>query len=415
MALPAKALKVGQEAYWLDQIAKNREEYFSGKGESLGRYVGSAPGADGLTRIATAEQVRAMFQGRDPATGEQRVPPLWRADPRSKLPAAPVLEALKTQAAVQGIEDLEGLARSKALRGGVRAVQAACRASGSKRVKVETVERLCRLVLKVDPGSLYGDSFQQAWQHRGRRVDERVAAYDLCFSSPKSVSLLAAGGGTARRAEVNAARAAALTAALEYLEARGVGVRRGHNGTDRYQAPGGLFAVAFEHRMSRAGDPQAHVHVLVQNAALGPDGRWTALDSDRLWAHLMAADHLYLAIERAELTRRLGVRWGSVDPRSGAAEILGLDDRGLIEAFSKRSEELDDWLAEHGLSGIKASSAAAVATRQPKRHGESEQQVYARWERELADRGISPEILTEVCRGGAGRLATPEEAAAILA
>jgi hypothetical protein len=42
----------------------------------------------------------------------------------------------------------------------------------------------------------------------------------------------------------------------------------------------------------------------------------------------MAGDHLYLAIEWAELTRRLGVRWTTVDPRSGAAEIIGLDDRG---------------------------------------------------------------------------------------
>ena len=36
MALPVKALKAGQEAYWLDQIARNREEYFSGRGESPG-------------------------------------------------------------------------------------------------------------------------------------------------------------------------------------------------------------------------------------------------------------------------------------------------------------------------------------------------------------------------------------------
>ena len=28
--MPAKALKVGQEDYWLDQIARDREEYFSG-------------------------------------------------------------------------------------------------------------------------------------------------------------------------------------------------------------------------------------------------------------------------------------------------------------------------------------------------------------------------------------------------
>jgi conjugative relaxase-like TrwC/TraI family protein len=157
-------------------------------------------------------------------------------------------------------------------------------------------------------------------------------------------------------------RAEALQVAIGYLERHGIGVRRDHNGTDRYQAVGGLVAVAFEHRMSRAGDPNSHTHVLVQNAAQGPDGRWTALDSDRLYAHLMAADHLYLAAERAALTQRLGVRWGPVDERSGAAEIIGLDDRTLIERFSKRSEQIDQWLDSHGLSGIKASSAAAVAT-----------------------------------------------------
>jgi hypothetical protein len=192
VALPVKALKAGQESYWLDQIARNREEYFSGRGESPGRFVGSAAAAAGLEGVASPEQVRAMFQGLDPATGEQRCAPLWRADPRSKLAAGPLLAALQARAAEQGVEDLEELAGSKALKGDVRSVQAACRLGGAKRVKVETVERLCRKVLKVDPGELYGEAFAGAWQHRGKRVNERVQAFDHCFSSPKSVSLLAA-------------------------------------------------------------------------------------------------------------------------------------------------------------------------------------------------------------------------------
>ena len=191
-------------------------------------------------------------------------------------------------------------------------------------------------------------------------------------------------------------------------------MRRDHNGVDRYQAAGGLVAVAFEHRMSRSGDPNLHTHVLVQNAAQGPDGRWTALDSDRLYAHLMAADHLYLAAERAALTQRLGVRWGPADDRSGAAEIIGLDDRTLIERFSKRSEQIDQWLADHGLSGIKASSAAAVATRAPKEYSESEQSVYQRWGRELAEQGLGERELAEVCSGGRGRPATRTELDAAL-
>jgi hypothetical protein len=91
VALPVKALKAGQEAYWLDQIARNREEYFSGRGESPGRFVGSAAATAGLDGTASPEELRAMFQGLDPATGEQRCAPLWRADPRSKLAAGPLL------------------------------------------------------------------------------------------------------------------------------------------------------------------------------------------------------------------------------------------------------------------------------------------------------------------------------------
>jgi conjugative relaxase-like TrwC/TraI family protein len=415
VALPVKALKAGQEAYWLDQIARNREEYFSGRGESPGRFLGSGAAAAGLEGVASPEQVRAMFQGLDPATGELRCAPLWRADPRSKLTAGPLLEALKTKATEQGAEDLEVLAESKALKGDVRSVQAACKLGGTRRVKVETVERLCRKVLETDPRSLYGEAFERAWQHRGKRVNERVQAFDHCFSSPKSVSLLAAGGGDRLRRQVAEARAEALQVGIGSLEAHGIGVRRDHNGTDRHQVTGGLVGVAFEHRLSRSGDPQFHTHVLVQNAAQGPDGRWTALDSDRLYAHLMAADHLYLAAERAALSERLGVRWGPVDERSGAAEIVGLDDRALIERFSKRSEQIDHWLAEQGLSGIKASSAAAVATRAPKDHSESEQSVYQRWAAELAEQGVGERQLAEVCRGERGRPATRAELDAALA
>jgi conjugative relaxase-like TrwC/TraI family protein len=411
VALPVKALKAGQEAYWLDQIARNREEYFSGRGESPGRFVGSSAGLEG---IASPEQVRAMFQGLDPATGEQRCAPLWRADPRSKLGAGPLLEALNAHADQHGVEALEALAASKALQGDVRSVQAACRLGGAQRVRVETVERLCRKVLGIDPRDLYGEGFDQAWQHRGKRVNERVQAFDHCFSSPKSVSLLAAASSPQTRRLLAEGRAEALQVAVGYLERHGIGVRREHNGTDRYQATGGLVAVAFEHRMSRAGDPNSHTHVLVQNAAQGPDGRWTALDSDRLYAHLMAADHLYLAAERAALTQRLGVRWGPVDERSGAAEIIGLDDRRLIERFSKRSEQIDQWLDSHGLSGIKASSAAAVATRAPKEYAESEESVYQRWGAELAEQGVGERELAEVCSGGRGRPASRTELDAAL-
>ena len=79
--------------------------------------MGSAAAAAGLDGTASPEQVRAMFQGLDPATGEQRCAPLWRADPRSKLAAGPLLEALKARAAEQGVEELEALAAVQGAQG----------------------------------------------------------------------------------------------------------------------------------------------------------------------------------------------------------------------------------------------------------------------------------------------------------
>ena len=103
-----------------------------------------------------------------------------------------------------------------------------------------------------------------------------------------------------------------------------------------------------------------------------------------------------------------------MDERSGAAELQGLDDRTLIDRFSKRSEQIDHWLSEQGLSGIKASSAAAVATRAPKDHSQSEESVYARWGAELAEQGVGERQLAEVCSGGRGRPASRTELDAAL-
>ena len=95
MALGVTPLRVGQEAYWLDQIARDRCEYYSGKGESPGWWAGSLAERTGLTGVAEDEAVQRLFAGQDPLTGEQRVAPLWRADPRSRVNAEPLQAALR--------------------------------------------------------------------------------------------------------------------------------------------------------------------------------------------------------------------------------------------------------------------------------------------------------------------------------
>jgi TrwC relaxase len=315
LALGVTPLRVGQEAYWLDQIARDRCEYYSGKGESPGWWAGALAERTGLTGVAEDEAVRRLFAGQDPQTGEQRVVPLWRTDPRSRLDAHPIQAALRERAASRGVEVSE-LATGERLRNQLQ------RISGTRKVSAVAVERVCRKVLDRNPEELYGDAYVEARKHADKKIDARVASFDLSFSDPKSVSLLAAGTSPEVRAEVQAARHVAIRKVLGWLEQEAIGVRRGHNGIDRYRGRG-ITAAAFDHRTSREGDPQWHTHLLVQNATLGPDGRWSALDSRKLYAHAMTADRLYHAALRAELTRRLDVRWREVDQRTGRRRSTG--------------------------------------------------------------------------------------------
>ena len=395
--LPVAELKVGHEDYWLREVADSLCDYYAGHGESPGIWLGDRAEAAGIAdHEATAEEIRAMFAGKDPVTGEQLAQPLWRADPRSKLDSAPVAHALRQLAGDRGLDQVEALARSGALRREVRSVLR------SDRVKVETVEQLARTLLRVDPAVLYGEAYAEAARYRGKRVDARVAVFDLCFAEAKSVSLLLAGGDERVRREGNAARTAALKQALRLLQDEALGVRRGHNGLDRQEAVGGLLAGAYVHRTNREGEPHWHTHLLVQNLLQGPDRRWSAIDSRRAYAWFMAVDHIYQAGLRAELSHRLGVRCGPVDERTGHADILGLDDPALLRSFSTRAgqvaEQKQEWAAA-GLDaeGIKAGSIAARATRKPKPRdlGDGET-IYDRWRAQLADRGVGPREFTRV-------------------
>jgi hypothetical protein len=171
VALGVTPLRVGQEAYWLDQIARDACEYYSGKGESPGWWLGSLACRAGLQGEASEEAVHRLFAGQDPVTGEQRVAPVWRSDPRAKLPAAPLQAALREFAAARGVQvgELGGGERER------RELQPVLTARG--KLNVAVVERVCRTILERNPEELYGEDYAEARKHAGRRVDARVASF----------------------------------------------------------------------------------------------------------------------------------------------------------------------------------------------------------------------------------------------
>lgn len=115
-----------------------------------------------------------------------------------------------------------------------------------------------------------------------RRRAGEVAAWDLTFSAPKSVSLLWAFGGNDVAAAVVDAHSRAVAAGLGYLQ-EAVASRTGHAGGSRV-AVDGFWGIAYRHRSNRDGDPQLHSHVVIANRTRCDDGVWRALDGRDIYA-----------------------------------------------------------------------------------------------------------------------------------
>ena len=267
-------LVAGQERYYQRQIAKGLDDYYAGRGEAPGRWIGAGAASLGLEGRVEEGQLGALIAGLDPRSG------------------------------------------------------------GELRVQ-----------------------------------ETRVAALDLTFSAPKSVSVLFAIAAAPVSRTLAECHEEAVEAALAYLEETAAFVRRGPNAARRFEHAGGLVTAAYRHRMSRALDPQLHTHCVTANMARGPDGRWTALHHPSLYRAAQTAGYLYQAHLRVRVYKRLGLEWGPV--RKGAAELAGID-RGLLEEFSRRRHEMrraaeeDDGL---GLDTKKRSEKAAIATRERKQYG----------------------------------------------
>jgi conjugative relaxase-like TrwC/TraI family protein len=112
-------------------------------------------------------------------------------------------------------------------------------------------------------GEVDADGFMALMDGRHPQTGERlkrvggrskVAAFDLTFSAPKSVSVLFAVGERPLADALVQAHEAAVDAALGYLEREACRVRRGRGGVRR-EAGEGFVAAAYRHRMSRAEDP----------------------------------------------------------------------------------------------------------------------------------------------------------------
>src|SRR5580704_1773881 len=229
---------------------------------------------------------------------------------------------------------------------------------------------------------------------RVRRGPDSVAAYDLTFAAPKSVSILHLLAPREIATEVGAGHQEAVNDATDYLGRAAVGVRRTRGGTVSFLPSTGAVSGHFVHRTSRTLDPHLHTHVVVANVAQGVDGSWSAVDSRRVYAHAHAARGVYHARLRLELSERIGATWDL--HASGLGDVIGVDGN-LRRLFSQRSAAMDEYrFTRAGPSQHPSRLGAFHATRPDKDRTRTVESLLLEWKRRAADFGFDLGDLTMV-------------------
>ena len=369
--------------YYLERQAGCSTDYYTGAGERRGVWLGRGATALHLVGELSANGdaiFRGLLEGRHP-DGRVLAAPVLRVDPRGRLDARPLVAAARAaqpelaSGSWPAFDTISGqVDRSRLASVTVRADVA---------VAIGTA-------VGVDVRDLYqavGTSVDEALEHVDERIDVRRPGYDVVFSAPKSVSVVYGLAPPEIADQVRQAHTAAITEAMAYLElfvARGA-LGKHHDGQHTVRvATDGLVAAAFEHRSSRADDPQLHTHVVIANVIRRTDGQWTAVDSAALYHHRHTAGYIYQAVLRGELTRRLGVRW--TPTHRGIAEI-DVIPRGLCRVFSQRRQAIEARLADLGETGRLAAAKACLDTRPAKPHTPEPTQRQ-RWQERAAQAGF---------------------------
>jgi len=233
-------------------------------------------------------------------------------------------------------------------------------------------DQFAKLLAGEVAGQKLGTVHDGEWSHR--------PGWDLTFSAPKSVSILAEVAGDRRLVE---AHQRAVRTALGLAETHFAATRIREDGSIRREATESLVIASFDHSTSRALDPQLHTHNVILNMTLDGEGNWRSLEPRAFYQMQKQLGAIYRQ-ELASEVMRLGyaIERGS----DSSFEIAGID-KTTLEAFSQRSAAIEARLAERGHSRDGASAAekqiAALDTRESKQ-AIPQAELVARW-RDVAD------------------------------
>lgn len=189
--------------------------------------------------------------------------------------------------------------------------------------------------------------------------DKKIHApgIDLTFSAPKSVSIMSEVGGDKR---IYDAHNKAVLTALGWVQDNAVGTRVMRNGKLEVEKVGNITAAMFRHDTSRNMDPQLHTHCVLSNVVVREDKEWRSADFSKIFDNKMFTGQVY----RTELAKGITELGYTVVPthKDGRFEIKEVPAE-LVDAFSSRSKEIKEALANYEFVNAKTAENAALRTR----------------------------------------------------
>ena len=381
-------LSPGATEYYVGEVATSAEDYYSGRGEHQGRWVGSLARELELSGEVEPDHFRRVLRGQHPHTGADLVTAQGSAA-RAARRRKPTSEPEEPEELPELVDSLRAAAHLGVSGQYVRRLLG----EGDRyRVRLATADPDDRvdepssylLGVKADGNGQFGsDGWTVSREELERFASSRPQVkarpgFDLTLRPPKSVSVLWALADDARRSEIRRAHTEAVDEVVRYYETNAVFAREG-GGERRLVSSAGIVAAAFDHRTSRAGDPLLHTHVVTANMTSidGPsDAWWRAIAGIGLFEHARAAGHLYQAHLRHLLGVRLGLQFTPVV--NGHAEVVGVPHE-VIDVFSKRRGEIDELLAESANRSARAAQVATLDSRQAKDYGVDTETLEQRW------------------------------------
>jgi len=236
--------------------------------------------------------------------------------------------------------------------------------------------------LGIEEGSVVDpESFNMLLESSG----EKCCAYDLTFSAPKSVSIVAELSEEGRK-DMLEAHHKAVYRTLDEIENELAGTRTKHDGVITHHRTGNMAVACFDHYVSRDNDMQLHTHAVAINKT-SFNGEGYALDGYPFFTTQKIYGMEYRN-NLAEELRSMGYELVITDPDKGFFEIAGVNPE-VIKHFSKRRNSIEEELEKNGLYGGKAAGKAAIKTRKAKEHidiAEKRQE----WAQELCELGQAP-------------------------